>query len=100
MKRAKLPDGVFLIDLQQVFERVCVEEGAKYRNQHHWNHDEVSETVNQLVAEFKATLEEFANHVESGDIEALEALARQENTQRLLRATLSGAVRPSAGLSG
>ena len=100
MSRKKLPPNVHLVDLQEVFERTCVEMGAVYRNQYRWTHDEVKETVNQLVAEFQHTLEEFADHVENGDKETLDALAKQEATRKLLRATLSGAVRPSAGLGG
>lgn len=100
MKRAKLPDGVFLIDLQQVFERTCIEMGAQYQRGYRWTHSEVDETVSQMLTEFPRTLEELSRYMEEGDKEALEALARQENTQKLLRATLSGVVRPSAGLSG
>lgn len=100
MKRAKLPDGVFLIDLQEVFERTCVEMGAQYQRGYRWTHSETNETVGQLIAEFPRTLEELSRYMEEGDKEALEALARQENTQKLLRATLSGVVKPSAPLSG
>lgn len=87
---------VWLIDLQEVFERVCVEEGAAYRNRYGWNHVETDDTVAAMIAAFKDTLEEFADYVEDGDVEGLAALANRERTRRLLRATRAGVIRPKA----
>lgn len=86
---------VWLIDLRRVFERVCIEEGAAYRNRYGWNHAEVDDTVAAMLATFKDTLEEFADYVEDGDVEGLTMLASQERTRRLLRATRSGVISPT-----
>ena len=104
MKRTKkaAEDGaqeIRLIDLQQVFERVCVEEGAAYRNRYGWNHVETDDTVGAMIATFKDTLEEFADYVENGDVEGLTALANRERTRRLMRATNAGLIRPTIDTS-
>ena len=85
-------EDVQVVDLPSVFERVCVEMGAMYKNMHGWTHEEVMETVDLMCKEFKGTVDSFEEYVRNDDAEGLMALAKQEGTKRLLKATRAGVI--------
>lgn len=73
------------VDAAERFESVCVEMGKAFARRYRWNRAEADETVTQMIAVFGETVEELGTLIEDGEDDAIYALAKQEQTRRLIR---------------
>ena len=88
-KRQRLPDGVTLKDVTQVFEKAVVALSRDHNIHRRLPRpDDIDKVVKTLVAEYAATLEEFSEYIENEDWDALVQMASQEQTRRAIRTGL------------
>ena len=87
-KKQRLPDGVTLKDVTQVFEKAIVALSRDHNIHRRFKPQDIDRIVQAGVAEYASTLEEFSEYIEREDWDALVAMASQEQTRRAIRAGL------------
>jgi hypothetical protein len=87
-KRQRLPDGVTLKDVTQVFESTIVSLCRDHNVHRRFKPQDIDRIVQTCVAEYAGTLEEFAGYIENEDWDALVQMASQEQTRRAIRTGL------------
>ena len=87
-KRQRLPDGVTLKDVTQVFEKAMVTLSRDHNIHRRFKPQDIDRIVQTCVAEYASTLEEFSEYIEREDWDALVQMASQEQTRRAIRAGL------------
>ena len=87
-KRQRLPDGVTLKDVTQVFERAMVALSRDHNVHRRFKPQDIDRIVKACVAEYASTLEEFSGYIENEDWDALVQMASQEQTRRAIRTGL------------
>ena len=87
-KRQRLPDGVTLKDVTQVFEKAMVALSRDHNIHRRFKPQDIDRIVQACVAEYASTLEEFSEYIENEDWDALVQMASQEQTRRAIRAAL------------
>lgn len=85
----RLPDGVTLLDAHDVFQRTCIEMGRGYARRMRWTRAETDAVVRDLIADFVPSYEGYYEHFEREDADGIVALARQEQTRKLMRMSMS-----------
>ena len=73
------------VDLMETFERVCVEMGKPFARRYRWRRAEADATVALMCDSFADSVQELADLIEAEDWDTLVALARQEQTRRMIR---------------
>ena len=87
-KRQRLPDGVTLKDVTQVFEKAMVALSRDHNVHRRFKPQDIDRIVKACVAEYASTLEEFSEYIEREDWDALVQMASQEQTRRAIRTGL------------
>ena len=87
-KRQRLPDGVTLKDVTQVFEKAMVALSRDHNIHRRFKPQDIDRIVQTCVAEYASTLEEFSEYIENEDWDALVQMASQEQTRRAIRTAL------------
>jgi len=87
-KRQRLPDGVTLKDVTQVFEKAMVALSRDHNIHRRFKPQDIDRIVQTCVAEYAGTLEEFSEYIENEDWDALVQMASQEQTRRAIRTGL------------
>ena len=87
-KKQRLPEGVTLKDVTQVFEKAMVALSRDHNIHRRFKPQDIDRIVQTCVAEYAGTLEEFAGYIENEDWDALVQMASQEQTRRAIRTGL------------
>jgi chaperonin GroEL (HSP60 family) len=87
-KRQRLPDGVTLKDVTQVFEKAMVALSRDHNVHRRFKPQDIDRIVKACLPEFTATLEELSEYIEREDWDAIVQMASQEQTRRAIRAAL------------
>ena len=87
-KRQRLPDGVTLKDVTQVFESTIVSLCRDHNVHRRFKPQDIDRIVQTCVAEYASTLEEFSEYIENENWDALVQMASQEQTRRAIRTGL------------
>jgi chaperonin GroEL (HSP60 family) len=87
-KKQRLPDGVTLKDVTQVFEKAMVALSRDHNIHRRFKPQDIDRIVQACLPEFASTLEELSIYIENEDWDALVAMASQEQTRRAIRAGL------------
>jgi chaperonin GroEL (HSP60 family) len=87
-KRQRLPDGVTLKDVTQVFEKAMVALSRDHNVHRRFKPQDIDRIVKACLPEFAATLEELSEYIEREDWDALVQMASQEQTRRAIRTGL------------
>ena len=87
-KRQRLPDGVTLKDVTQVFEKTMVALSRDHNIHRRFKPQDIDRIVQACLPEFASTLEEFSEYIENEDWDALVQMASQEQTRRAIRTGL------------
>lgn len=87
-KRQRLPDGVTLKDVTQVFEKAMVALSRDHNVHRRFKPQDIDRIVQACLPEFAATLEELSEYIENEDWDALVQMASQEQTRRAIRTGL------------
>ena len=87
-KRQRLPEGVTLKDVTQVFEKAMVTLSRDHNIHRRFKPQDIDRSVKACVAEYASTLEEFSEYIENEDWDALVQMASQEQTRRTIRTGL------------
>ena len=87
-KCQRLPEGVTLKDVTQVFEKAMVALSRDHNVHRRFKPQDIDRIVKACVAEYASTLEEFSEYIENEDWDALVQMASQEQTRRAIRAAL------------
>jgi hypothetical protein len=88
-KGRRLPDGVFLKDILQLFERTVIDMAKPYSRRYGWTAKEADPVVKDLLGMFAEATEEYGGYVEVEDWDVLVSYAKQEETRRMIRGSLS-----------
>ena len=81
MARAKPPTK----DIVPIFERTCIDMGKVESRALRMTRAESDVTVERMLDTFGETLQELADLIEAEDWDAIYALARQEQTRKMIR---------------
>lgn len=81
MARAKSPTK----DLIPIFERTCIDMGKVESRALRMTRAESDVTVERMLGMFAESVQELADLIEAEDWDAIYALARQEQTRKMIR---------------
>jgi hypothetical protein len=87
-KKQRLPDGVTLKDVPEVFEKTLVALSRDHNIQRRLKVADIDRLLDCLLSEFAGTLEELSIYIENEDWDAIVQLATQEQTRKAIRAGL------------
>ena len=72
-------------DLVPIFEAQCIDMGSVQSRALRMTRHEADVTVEQMLGMFGETVQELADLIEAEDWDAIYALARQEQTRKMIR---------------
>ena len=72
-------------DLIPIFERTCIDMGSVTSRALRMTRHEADVTVERMLGMFAESVQELADLIEAEDWDTLVALARQEQTRRMIR---------------
>ena len=72
-------------DIIPIFERTCIDMGKVESRALRMTRAESDVTVNRMLDTFGETLQELADLIEAEDWDAIYALAKQEQTRKMIR---------------